>query len=190
MVSVPIAGALPALGGTGTTSANASSRASPAVGASVTIGSGNTTKSKTAQAQVNSNGYHPSKSANPLSSMKSAPLDLSSVERRGQPTACKEPLKKKTRPHDLEEAPTFYPTEEEWKEPMQYVNKIAPTGRKYGICKIVPPEAWNPDFAIDTEVSISVGVTKQGSEPRVLNVKILLRSSFLLGLITRLLLSY
>ena len=153
MVSVPIAGALPALGGTGTTSANASSRASPAVGASVTIGSGNTPKPKTAQ--VNSNGYHPSKASNPLSSMKSAPLDLSSVERRGQPTACKEPLKKKSRPHDLEEAPAFYPTEEEWKDPITYIQKIRHIGQKYGICKVVPPESWNPDFAIDTEVSIS-----------------------------------
>lgn len=154
MVSGPSASASSAVGGTGTTSANASSRASPAVGASVTTagGSGATT-SKSKISQVNSNGYHPPKAANPLSSMRSAPLDLSSVERRGQPTACKEPIKKKTRPHGIEEAPTFYPTEEEWKDPFQYMKKIRAEGEKYGICKLVPPESWNPDFAIDTEVS-------------------------------------
>lgn len=103
-------------------------------------------------APLSSNGYHPPKPQVPLSAMISSPLDLSSVERRGQPTACREPIKKKQRPHDLEEAPTFRPTEEEWKEPFEYIQKISAEGRKYGICKIIPPDTWNPDFAIDTEV--------------------------------------
>lgn len=90
----------------------------------------------------------------PLSARRAAPLDMSTVERRGQSTAVREPAKR-VRPNGLQEAPTFRPTEEEWKEPMEYMKKITPEGQKYGICKIIPPESWNPPFAIDTEVRSS-----------------------------------
>jgi histone demethylase JARID1 len=76
---------------------------------------------------------------------------MATVERKGQPLGGGE-SKKRVRPHGLQDAPTFRPTEEEFRDPMQYMRKIAPEGRKYGICKIIPPEGWNPDFAIDTEV--------------------------------------
>ncbi|KAK2763038.1 hypothetical protein FQN54_009671 [Arachnomyces sp. PD_36] len=86
----------------------------------------------------------------PLSARRSAPLDLSTVERRGQPSATREPVKR-VRPHGLQEAPTFRPTEEEFRDPMEYMRKIAPEGSKYGICRVIPPENWNPPFGIDTE---------------------------------------
>ncbi|KAI9723005.1 MAG: hypothetical protein M1812_001454 [Candelaria pacifica] len=86
----------------------------------------------------------------PLSARRAQPLDMSSVERRGQPLAGRETTKR-IRPHNLQEAPTFRPTEEEFRDPMEYMRKIAPEGRKYGIAKIIPPDGWNPDFAIDTE---------------------------------------
>ncbi|KAK5245940.1 hypothetical protein LTR16_007182, partial [Cryomyces antarcticus] len=86
----------------------------------------------------------------PLSARRAQRLDMSSVERRGQPHTGRE-APKKVRPHGLDEAPTFRPTEEEFRDPMEYMKKIAPEGSKYGIAKIIPPDGWNPDFAIDTE---------------------------------------
>jgi histone demethylase JARID1 len=83
--------------------------------------------------------------------MQSPPLDLLSVERRGQPTASRETTKR-IRPHGLQEAPTYRPTEKEFRDPFEYMKMIAPEASKFGICKIIPPDTWKPDFAIDTEV--------------------------------------
>ena len=89
----------------------------------------------------------------PFSLRKAPALDMATVERRGHLQASRE-THKRVRPHGLQEAPTFRPTAEEFKDPMEYIKKITPEGRKYGICKIIPPDLWQPEFAINTEVRI------------------------------------
>lgn len=87
----------------------------------------------------------------PLSARRAEPLDLSTVPRRGQPgQPSDEP--KTNRLFGISDAPTFRPTEEEFRDPMEYMRKISPEGSKYGICKIIPPDSWNPTLAINTEV--------------------------------------
>ncbi|KAF2021240.1 histone demethylase JARID1D [Aaosphaeria arxii CBS 175.79] len=86
----------------------------------------------------------------PLSARKAQPLDLASVERRGHGAPNNEPPKA-NRIFGLQEAPTFRPTADEFKDPIQYIGKIRKEGEKYGIVKIIPPDNWNPPFAVDTE---------------------------------------
>ncbi len=60
---------------------------------------------------------------------------------------------------DLPECPTFYPSEEEFQDPMEYIRKIGEAGnaKKWGMCKIVPPEGWTMPFVLDTQVGTACG---------------------------------
>ena len=61
-----------------------------------------------------------------------------------------------SRPFGLEECPTYFPTPEEFADPMAYMRSIGPEAREYGIAKIVPPEGWAMPFVTDTEVRIDI----------------------------------
>lgn len=51
----------------------------------------------------------------------------------------------------LEEAPVFYPTEDEFSDPLRFIAQIREQAEPYGICRIVPPTSWNPPFALDSQ---------------------------------------
>lgn len=46
---------------------------------------------------------------------------------------------KERRPMGLEEAPTYWPSEKEWEDPLEYIKGIAADGQKYGIIKVCDP---------------------------------------------------
>uniref|UniRef100_J3M5R7 JmjC domain-containing protein n=1 Tax=Oryza brachyantha TaxID=4533 RepID=J3M5R7_ORYBR len=49
---------------------------------------------------------------------------------------------------DIDDAPVFTPTEEEFKDPIGYITTIRPQAEKYGICRIVPPSSWRPPCSL------------------------------------------
>lgn len=44
----------------------------------------------------------------------------------------------------LVEAPTFHPSEKDFQDPLEYIDKIKPIAEKFGICRVVPP----PNFKV------------------------------------------
>ncbi|CAD6241795.1 unnamed protein product [Miscanthus lutarioriparius] len=62
--------------------------------------------------------------------------DCQKVVARWNPSGARRPV--------LEEAPVFYPSEEEFKDTLKYIESIRSTAEPYGICRIVPPPSWKP----------------------------------------------
>ncbi|KAF9934979.1 hypothetical protein FBU30_009401 [Linnemannia zychae] len=82
--------------------------------------------------------------------LKAPALDLSTVATTAPPE--NPPTHPPTRIFGLAEAPCFYPTPEQFIEPLKYIESIRSEAEKAGICKIIPPAGWKPTFALDTEV--------------------------------------
>ncbi|XP_051121315.1 putative lysine-specific demethylase JMJ16 [Andrographis paniculata] len=51
---------------------------------------------------------------------------------------------REARKPNLEEAPVFYPSEEEFEDTLKYISSIRSKAELYGICRIVPPPSWKP----------------------------------------------
>uniref|UniRef100_A0A7S2BGH3 JmjC domain-containing protein n=1 Tax=Octactis speculum TaxID=3111310 RepID=A0A7S2BGH3_9STRA len=43
---------------------------------------------------------------------------------------------------EIEEAPVFYPTVDEFRDPIKFIASISAKARPFGICRIVPPDGW------------------------------------------------
>jgi len=56
------------------------------------------------------------------------------------------------RPFGLQNCPEYYPTTEEFKDPMEYIRSISNQAQQYGICKVIPPTEWTMPFVADTQV--------------------------------------
>ncbi|KAH9482357.1 Lysine-specific demethylase JMJ18 [Psilocybe cubensis] len=77
-------------------------------------------------------------------------LDLSSVKTMSSRAAMD--VIQDPRPFGLSDCPEFFPTVEEFQDPMAYIKSISPRAKEFGICKIIPPEEWKMPFVTDTEV--------------------------------------
>jgi len=90
-------------------------------------------------------------SANPSSQLRNGSLRLSQPRRARKPIRTSPPLDltslkldydpkleapKRNRPLGLQDAPTYWPNEKEWTDPLAYIQSIAEEGRKYGIIKV------------------------------------------------------
>lgn len=60
----------------------------------------------------------------------------------------------------LEEAPVFYPTEEEFQNALRYISAIREQAEPYGLCRIVPPPNWQPPFALPEDWRFQTKVQK------------------------------
>ncbi|KAJ1734447.1 hypothetical protein LPJ61_001072 [Coemansia biformis] len=80
-------------------------------------------------------------------------FDLSGVRMVPQRDPQGEARRLPPRPHmfGLTPAPTFYPSREEFQDPLAYIQKIRPLAESAGLCKIVPPAGWSPPFSLDTK---------------------------------------
>ncbi|KAK0088572.1 hypothetical protein PV325_011492 [Microctonus aethiopoides] len=52
----------------------------------------------------------------------------------------------------LVEAPTFHPSEKDFQDPLEYIDKIRPIAEKYGICRVVPPSNFKPECKVSDDM--------------------------------------
>jgi protein Jumonji len=52
----------------------------------------------------------------------------------------------------LTEAPIFRPTEKEFQDPIEYIERITPLAQRFGICRIIPPDSFKPECRVSDEM--------------------------------------
>ncbi|KAF8115033.1 hypothetical protein N665_0030s0080 [Sinapis alba] len=80
-------------------------------------------------------------------------FDKQSIKRESSPEPDSSPPSPKVSPKwnpleacrpSLDDAPIFYPTNEDFEDPLAYIEKLRSKAESFGICRIVPPVAWTP----------------------------------------------
>ncbi|CAH1970483.1 unnamed protein product [Acanthoscelides obtectus] len=59
---------------------------------------------------------------------------------------------KRTDPAKLVEAPVFHPTDQEFQDPLEYLERIRHKAEPFGICKIVPPSSFKPECKVSDDM--------------------------------------
>lgn len=52
----------------------------------------------------------------------------------------------------LVEAPTFHPSEKDFQDPLEYIDKIRPIAEKFGICRVIPPPNFKPECKVSDDM--------------------------------------
>ncbi|KAM7355310.1 jumonji, AT rich interactive domain 2 [Cochliomyia hominivorax] len=55
-------------------------------------------------------------------------------------------------PTQMVEAPIFRPSEKEFADPIEFIERITPIAARFGICKIIPPASFKPECRISDEM--------------------------------------
>lgn len=55
-------------------------------------------------------------------------------------------------PPQMVEAPIFRPTEKEFADPIDFIQRIMPLAARFGLCKIIPPNSFKPECKISDEM--------------------------------------
>ncbi|KAJ8738026.1 hypothetical protein PYW08_000621 [Mythimna loreyi] len=56
----------------------------------------------------------------------------------------------------LKDAPVYFPSTEEFQDPITFYEKIYPEIIKYGVCKVVPPPTWKPPSEVHGDIRFDV----------------------------------
>jgi [histone H3]-trimethyl-L-lysine4 demethylase len=98
----------------------------------------------------------PTRTAHPRRARKllrTAPaLDLSTLKLNYDPVF---EVPKEERPMGLQDAPTYWPNEKEWTDPLGYIQSIAEEGKKYGIVKVIRSYIVVTSTLLDTDIAVN-----------------------------------
>lgn len=55
-------------------------------------------------------------------------------------------------PAQMVEAPIFRPTEKEFQDPMEFIERIMPIAARFGLCRIIPPSSFKPECRVSDDM--------------------------------------